>query len=49
MKYADGVIVGTSLKSGKAQKENVNIKGYKEKIDIKKVKEFTTAFRKATT
>lgn len=49
MKYADGVIVGTSLKSGKRQNKNVNIKKYDEVIDIKKVKEFTKAFRKATT
>lgn len=46
MRYSDGVIVGTSLKTGSNNKKNVNIKGEKERIDLKKVKRFVGEFKK---
>lgn len=46
LKYADGVIVATSLKTGMEDKKNVNIKREQEAIDIKKVKNFIKEFRK---
>jgi membrane complex biogenesis BtpA family protein len=39
-KYANGTIVSTSLKSGHKTRE-VNVKSYKQRIDIKKVKDLT--------
>lgn len=49
MQYADGVIVGTSLKTGKKNKKHVNIKGETERIDLAKVKKFVKKFRKVKT
>ena len=46
--YADGVIVSTSLKTGKQKRDNVNVKGYSERIDLRKVKEFVKASMKTT-
>ncbi len=40
LSFADGVIVGTSLKTGTDQKKNVNIRTYTERINKRKVKEF---------
>lgn len=47
LSYADGVIVGTSLKTGKykSKEEEVNIKDYKQRISKKKTIEFVKAFR----
>lgn len=44
LKFADGIIVSTSLKSGKylKPKENRNLKDHHEVIDADKVKEFVT-------
>jgi len=38
--YANGVIVNTSLKRGSIKKGEVNVKGYEQRIDVKKVREF---------
>lgn len=46
MRYADGVIIGTSLKTGSNSKKHVNIRGEKERIDGSKVKRFVAKFRK---
>ena len=46
MQYADGAIVGTSLKTGKENRKHVNIKGEKERIDLRKVKRFVKKFEK---
>lgn len=48
LQYADGVIVGTSLKSGKclADDKEPNIKGFQETIKEKKVREFVKAAEK---
>lgn len=45
--YADGIIVGTSLKTGNNDKENVNIKGAEERISRKKVAKLSKEFKKA--
>lgn len=42
-RYANGAIVSTSLKEGKTKKEEVNIKLYAQRIDIKKVKALAEA------
>lgn len=47
MEYANGVIVGTSLKTGKNTKKHVNIKGEDQRIDHIKVKTFVKAFENA--
>lgn len=39
-KYADGVIVSTSLKEGESQEDEVNVKGWQQRIDRVKVKDF---------
>ena len=39
LKYADGVIVSTSLKEGDNDNEEVNVKSWKKRIDGKEVKE----------
>lgn len=46
--YADGAIVGTFFKTGKYldKKQEINIKGYKEVVDVKKVKILTKAIDK---
>lgn len=45
LQFANGIIVGTTLKTGRKETGNVNIKGYNEKIDINKVKDFTNRVR----
>lgn len=40
--YANGTIVSTSLKSGSAKSGEINVKGYGQRIDIKKVKKILT-------
>lgn len=42
LKYADGVIVGTSLKTGlvQAKEKEVNLKPWQERISLEKTKEF---------
>jgi len=45
LEYGNGIIVGTSLKTGKKQVENVNIKSYREKISLLKVKRFIKAVK----
>jgi len=44
-RYVDGAIVGTFFKTGKYldKKQEINIKGYKEIIDIRKVKSLVSA------
>lgn len=37
-KYADGAIVATSLKAGKAKKNEINVKPWQDKISLNKVK-----------
>jgi len=41
LKYANGAIISTALKEGRAKEEEVNVKGYEQRIDIEKVKKFT--------
>lgn len=45
-KYADGIIVGTSIKSGKylTKEQNVNLKEFDQTIDFEKAKEFKEKF-----
>lgn len=47
LQYADGVIVGTSLKTGEilSKEEEVNLKPWEEKIGLEKTKEFVEAFK----
>jgi hypothetical protein len=47
LKYADGVIVGTALKTGKIRAKEVNLKPWQERISLKKTKEFVKAVKKA--
>lgn len=47
LRFADGVIVGTAVKTGRKQRNNVNIKSYRERIDGQKVKTFIKAFKAA--
>jgi|SRR3989344_582449 len=47
LKYANGVIVGTSIKTGVNNKKNVNIRGYNERIDVRKVKDFVKKFKES--
>lgn len=44
--YADGVILGTSLKTGRKNSKNINIKSFTKRIDKEKVKSFVKKFRK---
>ncbi len=46
LEYADGAIVSTSLKEGGAKKGEVNIKGWEQRIDEEKVKNFVRAKNK---
>lgn len=46
--YADGVIVGTSLKTGNNDTKHVNIRGEEERIDKKKTIKFVKMFKEAT-
>lgn len=47
LKYADGIIIGTSLKTGmpRSRKEEVNIKPWEENIDLEKTREFVEKIR----
>jgi len=47
LEYANGVIVGTALKTGKIrdEKEEVNLKPWQEKISLEKTKEFVKIVR----
>jgi len=45
LKYADGVIVSTSLKEGGAEEGEVNVKTWRQRIDKKKVKELVEAVK----
>lgn len=47
LKYADGIIIGTSLKTGmsRPRKEEVNIKPWEENIDLEKTKKFVEKVR----
>lgn len=47
LQYADGVIVGTALKTGavRSKEEEVNLKPWEEKINLEKTREFVKAFR----
>ena len=49
LEYADGVIVGTALKTGEThpKEEEVNLKPWKERISLEKTKEFVKAFRRS--
>lgn len=51
LQYADGVIVGTALKTGviRPKKEEVNLKPWEEKISLEKTKEFVEAVRRNPT
>ncbi|MCL4403790.1 BtpA/SgcQ family protein [Patescibacteria group bacterium] len=40
MRYANGVIVSTSLKRGVRKPSEVNVKAYSQRVDIKKVRRF---------
>jgi membrane complex biogenesis BtpA family protein len=44
-RYANGAIVSTSLKSGKASSTEVNLKGYDQRIVLNKVKQLTKAIK----
>lgn len=46
LRYADGVVVGTALKTGKNDKRRVNIRGEFELVSLKKTKEFMKEFRR---
>ena len=39
LKYANGIIVSTSLKKGVVKKGEINLKSWKQRVDVKKVKE----------
>ncbi|MGA2417687.1 MAG: BtpA/SgcQ family protein [Candidatus Staskawiczbacteria bacterium] len=47
MKYADCIIVSTSLKAGEylSPKQNRNLKDFHEKVDVQKVAEFVRTFK----
>lgn len=40
LKYANGAIVSTSLKEGSVKKDEVNIKGWEQRISLEKVRNF---------
>jgi len=47
LKYADGVIIGTALKTGKVRPgREINLKSWKEKISLEKTKEFVKTFQR---
>ncbi|MFH0712658.1 MAG: BtpA/SgcQ family protein [Candidatus Jorgensenbacteria bacterium] len=46
LRYANGVIVGTSLKQGNARKGEVNVKTYKQRISEKKIRQFVATVDK---
>lgn len=41
--YASGIIVSTSLKKGAINKEEINVKGYGQRIDLQRVKKLVQA------
>jgi hypothetical protein len=43
LRYADGIIVSTSLKEGTARRGETNVKAYGQRIDVRKVKTFVHA------
>jgi len=45
LRYADGVIVGTALKTGQIEKRKVNLKPWKAQISLIKTKEFVKKIR----
>ena len=47
LRYANGVIVSTSLKRGSNRKGEQNVKAYEQRIDPRKVREFIAAVRKS--
>ena len=46
LKYADGVIVGTALKTGQIEEREVNLKPWKAQISLIKTKEFVRKIKK---
>lgn len=48
MKYANGTIVSTSLKGGTSKKTEVNVKGYEQRIEKERVREFTSKLNLGT-
>jgi membrane complex biogenesis BtpA family protein len=46
LKYADGVIVGTALKTGQIEKKEVNLKPWETQISLSKTKEFVKKVKK---
>jgi membrane complex biogenesis BtpA family protein len=45
LKYADGVIVGTALKTGQIEEREVNLKPWEAQISLSKTKEFVKKMR----
>ncbi len=43
--YSNGIIVGTALKTGRINKENVNMKSYNEHISLQKVRSFVDTIK----
>lgn len=43
--YGNGIIIGTALKTGRINKENVNMKSYNEHISLQKVKKFVNTIK----
>lgn len=48
LEFADGVIVGTSLKTGTKNVEQVNLKSFNERVSLKKVSQFMDAVSKCS-
>lgn len=46
IKIADGIIVGTSLKKGSNDKGEINVKSFKKRVDVEKVKLFISKVKK---
>lgn len=47
LRYANGVIIGTALKTGKENFKNVNVKSYTQRVDKKKVESFVKRARES--
>ena len=49
LRFADGIIVGTALKTGqvRSKEEETNLKPWQEEISLEKTKEFVAAFKSA--
>ena len=48
--YVNGAIVSTSLKNGSNKKEEINIKSYAQRINVKKVSalmKYTSSYKKS--